>query len=410
MITSIKVKKKESTVPGRPASLFLQIICKREVRRIPLECRVKEEEWDPRLETVRIPEHNTPERVHALLKINETLIHHKKICADIIAELQQAGELSAPRILQKYQERNRCRKWLEFMEAIIKEKEKERAQATLRNYRSTFRIFEQFLEGKDIPIRHMNQTLIKRFERYLVEHKLSSNTISFHCRILRMVWNRAAAEGLADKQLAPFHTVCTQVVKTKKRAVDETIINRLEKLVIPEPGIALARDLFLFSYYARGMAFIDLAFLTSENIKGRTLLYVRRKTGQLFSIELLPVMQRLIAKYASAESKYLFPVLKSDSPDFRQYDHALRLQNKRLAILAGRLGVSLSTYVARHTWASVAKLKGITEEIISESMGHSSIQTTRIYIASLDHSRIDKANKIVLFGKMRRSSFRTGVP
>lgn len=410
MITSVKVKRKESAVAGRPTSLFLQIICRREVRRISLDCRVKEEEWDARLETVRIPQHSTPERMDALLKINETLIHHKKICADIIAELQQAGELSASGILQKYQEKNRRRKWLEFMESIIKEKEKERAQATLRNYRSTLRIFKQFLEGKDVPLTDMNRMLIKRFERYLAERKLSFNTISFYCRILRMVWNRAAAEGLVDKHLAPFHTVCTRVVKTKKRAVDETIINRLEKLVIPEPGLALARDLFLFSYYARGMAFIDVAFLTFDNIKGNALIYVRRKTGQLFSIELLPVMQRLIAKYASPERKFLFPVLKNDSPDFRQYDHALRLQNKRLTILAGRLGARLSTYVARHTWASVAKMKGITDEIISESMGHASVQTTRIYIASLDHSQVDKANKIVLFGKVRRTSFRMGVP
>lgn len=410
MITSVKVKKKQSLVEGKPVALFLQIICQRIVRRIPLRFHIRKEEWDDNLETIRIPEHTVPERIEYLIKVNQTLLQYKQQLAEIIGELQEKGELSAPLILRLFHQRNQQLGWIKYMEKVIREKASDRAEATLRNYRSTLLLFKQFLQGKDIPLKKVDQPLFKRFEQYLLARKLTVNTVSFHCRILRMVWNYALREGLIEKQLSPFYNICTQVVKTRKRAVDEETIKRLEALSPEDEGMDFARDLFLFCYYARGMAFIDLAFLTQENIKGNTLVYIRKKTGQSFRIELLPVMWRLLKKYQKAGQYYLFPVLKRQAASFKEYDHALRLQNKRLKKIGKMIGSHLSTYVARHTWASIAKMKGVADEIISEGMGHTSVKTTRIYIASLDHSRIDKANKIVLFGKKRYRTVYSRVP
>lgn len=413
MITSVKVKKKKTTHAAKPVQLYLQVICRRNVRRISLPYRLTDGEWNPVKEAVVIPEGTAPERASLLVQTERALRQHKEQLQEIIAYLQKNGELSAQRIVQEYADRNRSIGWLEYMNAIIDEKHKERAEATLRNWRSTYRTFQQFLKGMDIPdipVKEVDYALLKRFERYLFAGGLTANTVSFHCRVLRMVWNCARAQGIIESQASPFINLCTRIEKTPKRAVDEPTIARLSALTFEEPGLTFARDLFLFCYYARGMSFVDLAYLTHENIKGNTLIYTRKKTGQLFRVELLPVMKQLLRRYDCKDSRYLFPILKSDTPSLREYDSALRLQNKRLKRIGQEVGCNLSTYVARHSWASIAKKKGIPEEIISECMGHTSLKTTQIYLATLDYSRIDRANQIVVLGKVSPRTRVSGVP
>lgn len=410
MITSVKVKKKKTTLATKPVPLYLQIICKRNVTRIPLPYRLTEEEWNPDQETVLIPPGAAAERTAYLVQTERELRQHKLQFKDIIAYLQDKGELSAQRIAQEYAHRNRTIGWLEYMEAVIGLNHKDRAEATIRNWRSTYRTFQKFLNGNDIPVKEVDYALLKRFERYLFDSGLTANTVSFHCRVLRMVWNCAMAEGIIQQQASPFAALCTRTQKTRKRAVDESTIARLAALTFSDPGLTFARDLFLFCYYARGMSFVDLAYLTHENIKGNTLVYIRKKTGQLLRVELLPVMKQLLQRYARKEEQYLFPILKTDTPSLREYDSALRLQNKRLKRIGQEVGCDLSTYVARHSWASIAKKKGISEEIISECMGHTSLKTTQIYLATLDYSRIDRANQIVVLGKVKAKSGVSGVP
>lgn len=411
MTTSVKVKKKKSAVADKRMPLFLQIICKREVKRIVLDYRLAPEEWLAEKETVVIPPGTNKRRADYLLEVQEELDSKKRELEKAIAFLEERDELSASRIVEYYHASFRPVYWLDYMQQLMEEKKNERAESTFRNYQSTFRIFRQFLGTVRLSVKAFDKEVVKQFEHYLFSRHLTANTISFYCRILRMVWNRAVADGIIENQASPFRQVCMRVEKTRKRAIDEGTIRRLESLTLESRGLAFARDMFLFCYYARGMTFVDLAYLTEKNIEGNTLIYVRKKTRQVLKIGLLPVMKQLIRKYRIAGSPFLFPILKNSHPSFQEYDSALRLQNKRLGKLGKLVGCYLSTYVARHTWASVAKMKGISDDVISESMGHTSLKTTRIYIASLDHSRLDKANRIVLFGKAHsRSVFDRHLP
>lgn len=403
MTTSVKVKKKKSAVPGKRMPLLLQIICKREVKRIVLDYRLAPDEWLAEKETVVIPPGMNKRRADYLLEVQEELENKKRELEKAIAFLDERGELSAAKIIDHYNASFRPVYWLDYMQQLMQEKKNERAQSTFRNYQSTFRIFRQFLGTMRLSVKAFDKEVVKQFERYLFSRQLTANTISFYCRILRMVWNRAVADGIVENQASPFRQVCMGVEKTRKRAIDEATIHRLEGLTLESGGLDFARDMFLFCYYARGMTFVDLAYLTGKNIEGNTLIYVRKKTGQVLKIGLLPMMKQLIRKYRGT-GPFLFPILKNSHPSFQEYDSALRLQNKRLGKLGKLIGCYLSTYVARHTWASVAKMKGISDDVISESMGHTSVKTTRIYIASLDHSRLDKANRIVLFGKAHSRS------
>ncbi len=155
----------------------------------------------------------------------------------------------------------------------------------------------------------------------------------------------------------------------------------------------------MFSFYTRGMSFIDMAYLKKKNLQNGILSYRRQKTGQQLFVKWEKPMQEIIDKYDTSSSPYLLPVIKNNGKDaWRQYKNAEHLVNNKLKKIGMllKLSIPLTTYVARHGWASIAKSKNIPISTISEAMGHDSEGTTRIYLASLDASVVDRANSLIL--------------
>ena len=205
------------------------------------------------------------------------------------------------------------------------------------------------------------------------------------------------------EQTFPFRNVYTGVDRTRKRAVDESVISRLMRLDTGRSkSLEIARDLFMFSFYARGMAFVDMAYLRKSDIRDGIISYERRKTGQRLSVRLEPCMKSVVDRYAdrARDTPYVFPILRSAVPEaaYRQYSVALNYYNRRLKVLSDMLGLEagLSSYTSRHSWASVARNHHVPVSIISAGMGHASEQTTLIYLASLENSVIDDANRRVI--------------
>lgn len=201
-------------------------------------------------------------------------------------------------------------------------------------------------------------------------------------------------------QRYPFKHVYTGIDKTVKRAVPLKIIRRIKELDLTmSPAMDYARDMFMFSFYTRGMSFIDMAFLKKKDLQNGILTYRRQKTGQQLFIKWEEPMRKIIDKYDTSKTPYLLPIIRNmDAEKRRQYKNAAHLINDKLKKLGGQLGLSipLTSYVARHAWASIAKSKNIPLSTISEAMGHDSENTTRIYLASLDTSIVDKANSLIL--------------
>ena len=166
------------------------------------------------------------------------------------------------------------------------------------------------------------------------------------------------------------------------------------------PAFDFARDMFLMSFYTRGMSFVDMAYLRKKDLQNGVLSYRRRKTRQQLFIKWEKCMQEIVNKYDTSQSNYLLPIIKpfSDIDERKQYIYAAHNINRCLKIIGKELGlsVSLTLYVARHAWASIAKSKNVPLSVISEGMGHDSEATTRIYLASLDTVAIDKANSKIL--------------
>ncbi|WP_455671279.1 tyrosine-type recombinase/integrase [Phocaeicola faecalis] len=274
---------------------------------------------------------------------------------------------------------------------------------TAVSYSCTFNSFFNFRKGEDLSIEEITSEQIKSYQSWLKQRGVVSNTSSFYMRVLRAVYNKAVSKNLAVQQHS-FEGVYTGIDKTQKRALSIEALRLLKELDLSgKKKLELARDLFMFSFYTRGMAFVDMAHLCKKDIKDGLITYHRKKTGQQLIIGLEPCMEEIIEKYSSLTegSDYVLPILHSNiSRDLQeQYYNALRYQNAQLKKIEKLLNIPhlhLTTYVPRHTWASIARENGVSLSVISEGMGHASEKTTRIYLASLNQVIMDEANRKVL--------------
>ena len=287
-----------------------------------------------------------------------------------------------------------------FMEHLIISLKELGKVRTSETYASALNSFKRFRKGKDLLLDDVDTDVMMAYEAYLLHSGISINSSSFYMRNLRAVYNRAVEKELTVQRF-PFRHVYTGVDKTRKRAVPLQVIRQIKEMDLSrKPALDLARDMFLFSFYTRGMSFVDMAYLRKKDLNGSVLSYRRRKTGQQLFVKWEKCMQEIVDKYDTSQSVYLLPVIKpfSKMDERKQYIYVAHNINRSLKIIGNRLGlpVPLTMYVSRHAWASIAKSKHVPLSVISEGMGHDSEATTRIYLASLDTTAIDKANRMIL--------------
>lgn len=403
-MTSIKVKFRPSSVSGKEGTIYYQIIQNRVVRQLKTDYRVYAEEWNEDRATVIVGNSNDERYAYLLLvggRINSDLRRLRKIAASFTDTWE--GRYTADDIIRKFQETAAEASFFNFMEGIIVQLKRLNRERTAETYTSTLSSFLRFQNEKDVLLDDMTSDLMQEYEAYLKTRGIAMNTISFYMRILRAVYNRAVEKGMAE-QCHPFKHVYTGIDKTIKRALTLKDIRKIKELNLTlQPALDFARDMFLFSFYTRGMSFIDMAYLKKSDLKNGILTYRRRKTGQRLTIKWERCMQEIVDKYdllVRLDSLYLLPIITVvDTQKARQYYknklYAVNSNLKRVAALIG-LQIPLTTYVARHSWASIARNKNIPLSVISEGMGHDSELTTQIYLASLECSVIDKANSLIL--------------
>lgn len=293
---------------------------------------------------------------------------------------------------------------LVYMENVIAEKNAAGKLRTAETYQSTLNRLRDFLKKTELPWRSVTPKFMEAFAAYLERRGIEKNTLSFYCRIVRAVCNRARKDGYAVSG-GLFTDIYTGKAKTRKRALRMDDIKRIANVETVDDKEAFARNMFVFSFITRGMATVDIAHLTTDNINGRRLTYKRHKTEQTVTMEWLDEMQRIADTYHKDGSKYLFPLMNGSGSENRHKFKKLQLRlNYRLKKLGKRLDLPmpLTMYVARHSWATIAKQSGVPTAVISDAMGHSSERTTQIYLDSIDEGCIDSANQGIvsqLFGK-----------
>ena len=390
-MVSIKIKFRPSSVANKEGSIYFQLIRNRKVKLLTSGLKIFRKEWDKKLSCIKY-DYKDVHRTTYLSTLQNNLDRDYFSLTRIISQMEdQEGLLKIVANLYRQQSLNGCFK--SFTNTCIQDLEKKGKHKTAMNYRNALNSFLCY-HSEDILFNRINSFLIKSYEQWLRSKKVSLNTISFYMRILRAVYNKAVETGLTC-QTFPFREVYTGVEKTNKRNMDKQTLSQLYKLDLKDkPSLSFARDIFLFSFYSRGMAFVDIAFLKKENLVGGYIIYNRHKTGQSLTIRIEPCMQEIIDRYSCSKNGFLFPIIKEK----QSYQSTLRIHNFRLKALSRilHLDKQLTSYVARHSWASIAKQNGIPIQVISEGMGHRDENTTRIYLASLEQSVIDKANAKLL--------------
>lgn len=395
---SVKVKFRPSTVVGKEGVIYYQIIQNRIVRQLTTNYRIFPEEWDE--SNARLIIGNTPRSNH-LLSLKSCIDWDLRRINMIISRLTQDNQpFSANDIIAAFQTRTDELSLANFMESIIAQLKQMGKLRTAETYTATLRSFMRFRNDTDVLLDDITPELIEMYEAYLQNNGVVRNTSSFYMRILRAVYNRAVEKEFV-KQRNPFKNVYTGVDKTAKRALPLSTIRRIKNLDLTRlPKLEFARDMFLFSFYTRGMSFIDMAFLKKTDLQNGYLRYRRRKTKQQLFIRWEKCMDEILSLHPTDEaSPYLLPIVKQPYDNarkcYRNTMASINVQLKKIAELAN-IAFPLSLYCARHSWASIARSKNIPISVISEGMGHDSETTTQIYLASIDNTTIDNANAKIL--------------
>ena len=400
-MASVKVKFRPSSVNGKEGNIYYQVIHDRVVRQIKTDCRIFESEWNGKTSAVAVPVLASIERKNYLQSVASRIEWNVKRLTAIIALLEKGNKsYTVEDILVKFNRQADGQSLFPFMQGIIEQLKWLNRIRTSETYSATLASFMKFREGQDILLCEIDSDTMMLYEAWLKANGNCPNTTSFYMRILRAVYNRAVEKELAEQKY-PFKHVYTGIDKTVKRAVPLKAVKRIKELDLTlKPHLDYARDMFPFSFYTRGMSFIDMAYLKKSDLKNGILTYRRRKTGQQLTIKWEKCMEEIVTKYAGRSvTQYLLPIITNPLADERkQYRNAIFLVNAALKEVARLvdLQIPLTMYCARHGWASIAKSKNIPLSVISEGMGHDSEETTRIYLASLDTSVVDRANSLIL--------------
>lgn len=399
-MATLKIKLRLSINDSKEGTLYYQVIHCRSVKSITTRHKLFPSEWDGTTSQVVIPPDTDEERRQYLTTLAGQLKEEAGRLQEIIDQLKRSGaNYTAEKIIRLYHMPSSNDSFLAFIHELIGQLKQIGKLRTAETYATTLNSFARFRKEKDIPLEAIDSHLMMQYEIYLKATGVCPNTSSYYMRSLRAMYNRAVEKELTP-QRNPFKHVYTGIDKTVKRAVPLKVIRQIRNMDLTlTPMLDYARDLFMFSFYTRGMSFVDMAYLKKKDLQNGILSYRRQKTNQQLFIKWEKPMQDIVDKYDTTGSPYLLPIIRNTGKDERlQYKNAAHLVNNKLKIIGDQLDLSipLTTYVARHGWASIAKSKNIPISTISEAMGHDSESTTRIYLASLDTSAVDKANSIIL--------------
>lgn len=400
-MTSVKLKFRAHAVSDSKGTLYLQVIRGREVRQVNMGFHIHEGEWDSENCCIVKGSPVSDSRTEYLNVVSEKIQLEKDKMVRIVRYYEGSGkQYKVADIVRRYMEMSRgALSVFEYMSRQVARLERLGKERTAETYKQTLKSFVKYREGADLYFDMIDTDMIEQYERFMRMNHLCRNTSSFYMRILRCVYNRAVEDGMAV-QCQPFRHVYTGVDKTPKRAITINEIRNIKALQLPDKSVLdFARDVFLFSFYMRGMSFIDIAYLRKKDVSNGFIVYNRRKTGQQMVVRLERPMLDIIGKYGLSGSDYVLPVIeRQDGTERKQYLNKMLLINRKLKIIAKMAGISipLSMYVARHSWANVAKAMNVSLSVISLGMGHDNEETTKIYLDSIQTNQIDEANVRIL--------------
>ena len=390
---------KDGTLP-----LMLRVTKDRKRKYVSLGLSLHEKFWD--FEKGK-PKRNCPnkERIERLIAAKTAEYN------DLIVEMTaQQREYTADTLVSHFRSQTQCGSVVELYDKLIADMKREKQLGNAEVYKYSRASLLKFTGQRlQIPFRNIDTKWLRRYEDWLRQRGSSDTTISQLFRTLRSVFNKAVELQLVKRDYYPFdvYKVSKFDTRTKKRAITKEDVHKVIALDLSQgyPSERLARDIFVFSYFGAGINFADIALLKYGNIQNGRVQYIRKKTGKPINFRLTDEMHAIISKYrrgSETDEDYIFPILdrrihKTEQQQFDRIHKMRRNTNYWLRKIGQTVGIEhLTTYVARHTFATVLKRSGVNIAIISESLGHSDLSTTQIYLDSFENSQIDAAMQNLL--------------
>ena len=420
----LRASSRGADYPGR---LCLRIIHRRRNKSISCPYRLYYREWDAYHQEVIINDDTS--RIGVLEETSQYISRMQQRFNGMAAELSSPEYYSIEEVISllcppEYNSDSLA----EYARHLSRKLETAGRERTARAYITSVNKLLAFTQKRDISFPGITPSLVKAFEDHLKGCGKTPNTISFYMRNLRAIYNRAVEEGIVREPVVNlFKSVFTGIHKTSKRALDAPGMRSLQGLKYgrwldkgkspaagEEQKLYTSWRYFIFCFHARGMSFVDMAYLRKDNIRDGVIRYYRKKTGGLIEVKLTPFLQSVLDSFSREvkDSPYLFPVIRVTGKKERlQYETGLHRQNRYLKALAREagIGMKLSTHVSRHSWASIAKSENLPLWVISEGLGHASEKVTYTYLAQLERSRLDRANEMVCAVVSRRAGPAGGV-
>jgi integrase len=392
---------KQKTLSNGEHPLMLRIIKDRKPSYRSIGHSCKPELWDD--------EGNCLSKKHPNYRQLKILIDQKVIEANKLildSEIEEKN-FSAEDIVTKTKKSANKITVFKFYDEVIERLKKANKIGNANVYRDSRKALYKYRNGKDLFFTQIDPALLNKLEEYLLGNGVSENSISVYIRTLRSLFNKAVIEGYAKKDNYPFelYKISKLDTKTKKRAITKDLMQRIIQKELEVESIEWhSKNYFLFSYYNMGINFIDIAHLKNSNIENGRLKYNRIKTGKEYNVKLLPPALDILNYYLSRqESAYIFPIL-NDKVHITQAQIYNRVNKVTKQVNAGlkeiaklcNIDVHLTTYVARHSWATILKKSGVSTSVISEAMKHDTEKTTQVYLDSFENDIIDEANQKLL--------------
>lgn len=347
-------------------------------------------------------------------KLKRTKENHKRLnnyieslrlkLEDKLLELQKSSKVFTVEDIASVCNTNESRiTFYSYAETVIKQLTKATKLGNRDVYQTMLNKVKKYTNEKDFMFEEINYKWLKSFEVHCLSEEVSYNGLNVYMRTLRALFNKAIKEKVVGREHYPFGEYKIKLEKPKKRAISKDDIRKIKNLELPERSpLWHARNIFLFSFYTMGMSWVDIAHLKPENIKQGVLYYKRAKTGKEYKIKLTEQAQEIINIYSdkSKPGSFIFPIIqRSGDPEKTRLDikNGLKNYNKYLGELAKEAGVDaqITSYVSRHSWATIANKSKVHIGVISEGLGHDDIKTTQAYLEEFGSDEVDEANLVI---------------
>ncbi|MEM9884354.1 MAG: site-specific integrase [Bacteroidota bacterium] len=391
-------------------SLKLKLFHQDKARYIPLGYFFKKNQWIEKDNKVRSSYPNATKvntRISYLVsQANELLLkHYEKLDALSIDQLKL--KLTAHLFQTNEPSKKTIPSLFEYTDMLIERLKKSKRIGSAQTYQTCSNVLKRFNADQEMKLSEVNYKFISNFEADCLHKGIRINSIGVYLRTLRAIINKAIDEGLLKSEEYPFKKFKIKQEKTAKRAISKEDIQKIIHLEI-DPNLRMwhSRNFFVFMFNMRGMNFIDMAYLKMGNIQDGRILYKRKKTGKLYNVKLTAKATAIIQDYTKNKKPHskesVFPILLHDRFNDAEHERKHFIDRrkkfnqdlKKIAQLSG-INTNLTSYVSRHSWASIAKFSGVAPAVIGESLGHSDLKTTETYLANFDHDILDQANELI---------------